>query len=256
MLEGFGGDSGDLSGRGDGVTRAGKGRRLRSGPAVVFALVLGGGFAALSVGLHELRLSGFDDFFRSLAVGLHSPALTWFMFAATSLGSATVMLPLGLGSAVWLRRLGARAGMARRGAQVILLALAGAFLLSTWLKVIFHRMRPDLFPLVPSVGYSYPSGHAMAAIAFYPVLAYVISVVLAGPPAATSTGGGGGGWLSSRPCVLGGLVIVVTLLIGASRIYLGVHFASDVVGGYLAGGAWAFACLAWFEGLRQRDEEE
>lgn len=221
--------------------------RLRPGPAVIFGLILTGCFAALSLGLHQLRLSGFDAAFSALALRLHTPGLTWFMLVVTNLGSAAAIISVDLAAAAWIWRVRTRAGSisgrgaARDGMLTILVALVGSFLMNSLLKFVFHRVRPDLFPLTPALGYSYPSGHAMSSIAFYAVVAYVISVTLASlaQPARPRAG--------LRPLTLGILAGLVTLMVGASRVYLGVHYASDVVGGYLAGGAWALLCLAWFE---------
>ena len=214
---------------------------------MIFALVLTGCFAALSLGLHQLRLSGFDAAFSALALRLHTPGLTWFMLIVTNLGSAAVIISVDLAAAAWIWRVRTRAGSisgrwaARDGMLAILAALVGSFLLNSLLKFVFHRVRPDLFPLTSALGYSYPSGHAMSSIAFYTVVAYVVSVTLASlaQPARPRAG--------LRPLTLGILAGLVTLMVGASRVYLGVHYASDVVGGYLAGGAWALLCLAWFE---------
>jgi undecaprenyl-diphosphatase len=214
---------------------------------VIFGLVLTGCFAALSLGLHQLRLSGFDAAFTALALRLHTPGLTRFMIVVTNLGSAAVIVSFCLVAAVWIWRVRTRAesisgrSEARYGILTILAALVGSFLLNSLLKFVFHRVRPDLFPLTPALGYSYPSGHAMSSIAFYAAVAYVVSVTLA------SLAQPAGPRVCFRPLTLGILAGLVTLMVGASRVYLGVHYASDVVGGYLAGGAWALLCLAWFE---------
>jgi undecaprenyl-diphosphatase len=106
-----------------------------------------------------------------------------------------------------------------------LLAVAGGMLLSTLLKMGFDRARPDLVPH-DTVVYtaSFPSGHSMMAAVTYLTLAAILSRV------------------HSSPLLKAYLLItaaVITLLVGASRVYLGVHWPTDVLAGWLGGTAWA-----------------
>ncbi|WP_025719100.1 phosphatase PAP2 family protein [Paenibacillus sp. 1-18] len=96
--------------------------------------------------------------------------------------------------------------------------------LNTLIKEILQRERPALQHLVEAGGYSFPSGHAMISMGFYGTIFAI--------------------WAIERqirnrslflPCFLGSLLI---LLIGLSRVYLGVHFPTDIAGGYLAGIIW------------------
>ena len=120
---------------------------------------------------------------------------------------------------------------------LLVISLIGAWLLNTILKELFHRARPDIVHLVQAGGYSYPSGHAMVATAFYGVIGYIL-------------------WLNlrnrSKPSWY---IVVITLVliigIGISRIYLGVHFASDVIAGYIVGGVWATACIVGLREIRK-----
>lgn len=90
------------------------------------------------------------------------------------------------------------------------------------LKLVFRRPRPDVLRLVEQSGYSFPSGHAMNSMIFYGLAAYLLVRR-------------GRHW--SRYLVAG-FVAVLVLLIGLSRIYLGVHYASDVLAGFLIGAGW------------------
>jgi len=113
------------------------------------------------------------------------------------------------------------------------LSLGGSALLNTLLKQLFARPRPAILPVISATGYSFPSGHAMVALCFYGMAAYLISHHL------TS--------FVSR-IVLFVLAGVFVMLIGISRIYLGVHYPSDVLAGYAAGAMWLAFCvslLAW-----------
>ena len=116
-----------------------------------------------------------------------------------------------------------------RTALVILAAVGGALVLSEGLKFLFGRPRPDLVPHAVRVySRSFPSGHSMLSAATY--------LTLAG--------------LFARSCEkrrekfhLIGLAVLVTGLVGASRVYLGVHWPTDVLAGWVGGGAWAIVCL-------------
>ena len=96
-------------------------------------------------------------------------------------------------------------------------------ILNTLLKQIVQRPRPEGFRLISEVGYSFPSGHSMVAMAFYGFLAWLIWKYMHEPHVR---------WFYT---VVFGLMI---LAIGASRIYLGVHYASDVVAGFFVAFAW------------------
>jgi undecaprenyl-diphosphatase len=116
----------------------------------------------------------------------------------------------------------------RRGALLVVVAIAGAWLLDTGLKLFFARTRPDPFydyyPAPSS--YSFPSGHALFAVCFFGGLAVLLTHRL------NSRGVQVAVWL---------LAAVIILLIGSSRVYLGVHYPTDVVGGYAVGLAWVTA---------------
>ncbi|MER3482900.1 MAG: hypothetical protein C4332_06840 [Meiothermus sp.] len=119
----------------------------------------------------------------------------------------------------WLGRRGQR-----RDAVFLGLAVAGAALLNLAAKAVFQRTRPDLWPrLVVEDTFSFPSGHAMGSMAFAAAL-----VVLAWPTR----------W--RWPVTVGAGLF--TLLVGVSRLYLGVHFPSDVLAGWCA-------ALVWVTGL-------
>lgn len=156
-------------------------------------------------------------------VALHrTPFATAFMRAMTLLGSSGGMALLGLlaaGIFVWQKR--------RRQALTVVASLAGSWLANELLKALFHRQRPGGLWLTPATGYSFPSGHAMVSMSFLLVMAQLLG---AGQPARQR-------WLLTAGAV------IVSGLIGASRVYLGVHYASDVLGGWIGGALWAWVCL-------------
>jgi undecaprenyl-diphosphatase len=122
----------------------------------------------------------------------------------------------------------------RGAALLVLVAIIGGTLLSHGLKLGFERPRPDLVPHAARVyTASFPSGHAMlSAVTFL-----TIGALLARVERKRRT----------RAFVMG-LAVAMTLLVGASRVYLGVHWPSDVLAGWSVGAAWASLC--WFVALQ------
>ncbi|WP_055108555.1 phosphatase PAP2 family protein [Paenibacillus ihumii] len=119
-------------------------------------------------------------------------------------------------------------------------SLGGAALLNKLLKLGFQRERPFAHRLVEETGFSFPSGHAMAAFALYGALAFLL-------------------WRHIRPRWGRILLIifscVMVLMICISRIYLGVHYPSDIAGALLASGFWLSVMIGisqWYEGRHGR----
>ncbi|MDT8903429.1 phosphatase PAP2 family protein [Anaeroselena agilis] len=161
---------------------------------------------------------------------LATPAADQAMIAITALGSGAVyavVAPLALGVLLWLRL--------RREAATLAVCLVGASALNWLLKSLFERARPDLFKVISATGYSFPSGHAMVSLCFYGMAAYLLCRHIRGLQA---------------QIVVYSLAAVLVSAIGFSRIYLGVHYPSDVLGGYFAGGTWLILCVSllwWWE---------
>ncbi|MGD0500250.1 MAG: phosphatase PAP2 family protein [Bryobacteraceae bacterium] len=167
----------------------------------------------------------FDAVIRNAIHAWASDWLTATMKLATQLGSAPFVIVAGL-LAVWRLAASAR----RRAAALLVVATAGAEAIGQLLKFAFHRPRPEpFFGLADPLSYSFPSTHAMISCCFYGALAAIL---------ATS---------SRSPYVKAGLwalAAAVALAVGFSRVYLGVHYPSDVVAGYAAAVMWALALRA------------
>jgi membrane-associated phospholipid phosphatase len=150
--------------------------------------------------------------------GFSSPALDALMKFASFLGSAYFVIPVLVVVVILLLR-------RRRLAEAIYLPVvyAGSGALNFLLKLLFHRDRPT-FSWSPGAvnDYSFPSGHSMNSLVFYLGLALVTWTVF--------------GRRLGTAVLSAGLVIV--LLVGISRVYLGLHYVSDVIGGYAAGLIW------------------
>ena len=166
----------------------------------------------------------FDEQVRLLIHQAAAPPLTALMGAVTMLGAPWVLLALG-GCAV----LGfLRAGW-RRAAALLLVTMAGAALLNLVLKMSFHRTRPTSFFGTPlPTSYSFPSGHAMLAFCFYGVLAALLTARLSARPARMMI------WIGAT---------ILIVLVGISRVYLGVHYPSDVLAGYAGALVWVLTVV-------------
>ncbi|HET7272592.1 MAG TPA: bifunctional DedA family/phosphatase PAP2 family protein, partial [Rubrobacter sp.] len=221
-------------------------RRLTPGQYLGLHLTVGllvaGGSLWLFGGLVEDLLTGdpIVRFDRALDDYLHShatPHLTTFFLIVTAFGSTVAIVLLGVVVAALL---------ARKRLWMLLwtwiAAVAGSAILNWLLKDIFQRPRPHFaHPLLVETSYSFPSGHAMESFVAYGMIAY-LAVLL---------------WLRSweaRVALICGAALVV-VLIGFSRMYLGVHYFSDVIAGYAAGGVWLSALITGVETiLRSRKE--
>ena len=188
--------------------------KLLSGLGVALATLLF--FAWLAWGVLAGTVKPLDLAIREAVHGHAFPALTFAMRVLTWAGSAAVLLPLTV-LLVWRWMREGR----RRRALLFVTMIIGAELLEQVLKLVFARPRPvPFFDLAAPVGYSFPSGHALVSCCFYGALA------------ALAHGREALAWVAAA---------LLVALIGFSRVYLGVHYPSDVVAGYAAAVVWVLA---------------
>lgn len=160
----------------------------------------------------------------------------WLQKAAvdlTSLGGHAVLVTLVLLVAGFLLLDGRRAT-----AMLVLASSVGAALLSAGLKVLFARPRPDVVEHLVGVSTpSFPSGHALLSAAIYLTLGALLAREFPRP---------------ALQRYFMGVAVMLTLLIGLSRVYLGVHWPSDVLAGWCIGALWAWGCWRLDKTLQER----
>ncbi len=194
------------------------------------ALLATGFFIRLAVELHENELAPFDAAVAQL-VSARRGAGYWdaAMLGLTRLGDGTTLLAITLASLsllTWKER--------KREAWFLAVATAGTLTLSVGLKLAFQRPRPGtdlLYLLTTPASFSFPSGHALGSTGV------LLSLVV------VSRALGVRGWylVATAAAALTTIVGIAT-----SRIYFGVHFPSDVLGGLWAGAAWVSGITGWF----------
>ncbi|WP_285765806.1 phosphatase PAP2 family protein [Peribacillus sp. SI8-4] len=200
----------------------------------VFAL-LGFSFMAIAVSANDYL--EFDRSVISFVQGWESPGLTSILKVFTYIGSTGSMIVLVLFILVFLYKV-----LKHRLELVLFIAvMAGSPILNALVKLCFQRARPELHRLIEIGGYSFPSGHAMNAMSLYGILTFLLWRHIKGK------------WGRILLIVVSTLMI---LTIGISRIYLGVHYPSDIIAGYLAGGFWIAISIWFFQRYQDRRKDK
>jgi undecaprenyl-diphosphatase len=189
-----------------------------------------GAVGALVCGTGLLYAYNLDEAILLLIQKLHTPLRDRIMVSITFLGDPLVMLISSLGLAI-------SPLYSNRRWQATMLGIAGvgATLLNCLMKLFFGRARPALWKHIIKVGqHSFPSGHAMVSIVIYGFTSYILAKQF--PE-----------WRFQ----IYALAVVLIAAIGFSRLYLGVHWLTDVTAGYAAGLVWLIACIISLE-LQQK----
>jgi undecaprenyl-diphosphatase len=182
----------------------------------------------------EVDTRAFDDSVTQLFVQFRSDAVTQVAVDLTALGSVSVLAVFAV--------LAYAAILVRRdwvGLAQLSVALLGALVWPSLLKDYFERERPDALMHLVTVGdLSFPSGHSFGAAACYATFAYFCARYLE----------------RKRDEVLCyALAVGIVVTVGITRIYLGVHYPTDVLAGASAGGAWAFFVAAAFSSWHRKN---
>jgi undecaprenyl-diphosphatase len=186
------------------------------------------GFAALAEVVREGYTQQFDTAVLRWLGAHHTPTLTTIMTEVTPLGTGIVVLTVvGVTTAfLWHTE-------HKHSARMLLAATAGNILLNNVLKLFFDRARPSVFEWgTHAASSSFPSGHAMSATVVYGTVAYLLARLQKH------------GWARAITLTL---AVIMIVLICLTRLYLGVHYPSDVLGGIIFGLAWSGFCMATLE---------
>ncbi len=179
------------------------------------------GFAELADEVHEQEEFLFDEPLLRWAQHHHAPMLDAFFVAVSAFGYQWGVIPIDIGICLWL--------LARRRLRVFVFfvsAVAGSALLNIAVKAIFARERPSLWEsIAPEHSFSFPSGHAMGSM----TLATALVLLSWRKP-----------W--RWPALIAAALCV--LAVGTSRVYLGVHYPSDILAGWTAALAWTIGAYA------------
>ncbi len=158
----------------------------------------------------DKEIDKFDNIiYAYLSIIIKEP-ITTIAKVITTIGSAYVIIPICLISVICFWK--------KKESRYIIVNLITIFFSNQLLKRIVERPRPEGFHIVEELGYSFPSGHSMVSMAFYGLFIYFIYKKVKNKYIK---------WISII------LLALLIMLIGISRIYLGVHYASDVIAGFL-----------------------
>jgi undecaprenyl-diphosphatase len=185
-------------------------------------------FAALGEHVREGATQSFDVAVLRWVDAHRTNALTRAAVELTYLGTGIVVLTVVGVAALLLWHT-----QHQHSARLLLAAVAGNILVNAALKLVFNRPRPTVFDWqIAAASTSFPSGHAMSATVCYGTVAYLAARLQKAR------------W--ARALTLGGAIVLI-LLVSTTRVYLGVHYPSDVIGGVIVGLAWAGFCMATLE---------
>lgn len=203
---------------------------------VALVLALGGlwVFAQVAGEVMQGQTARFDEAILQWIHAHGTPSLDKWALQITAIGNGGTVIVMGLVvcAFLWVLRY-------RLAVLLLVMGVFGADLGNRVLKSTFDRPRPALFvidtPHARPTSASFPSGHATAAMAFFLIIAYLLSQL----------GARGGLRVASI-----GLATALILAIGVSRVYLGVHYPSDVIAGFLFGFVWVNLCIFGVEAVR------
>lgn len=210
---------------------------------LVAGLLVGCGLMAFAELADEVADGDTYAFDRAVLLSMREPGdladaigPAWFEMMVrdvTSLGGTVVLTLLTLASIGYLLLSGKRGG-----AVFVVVSVAGGTLISSLLKHFFDRARPDVVPhLMEATSASFPSGHSMLAMVTYLTLGVVLAEVQA---------------KHRIKVYILVWAVFLALIVGLSRMYLGVHWPTDVLAGWCVGSAWALLCGAVALWLQRR----
>ena len=203
----------------------------------ILCIVFGLLFGYFSTTIGDDSLSNFDTTMINAIQGLETPWLTTIMTFFTWIGSGYAVAPITVIAAVLLYFV----FQYRHQAFLLVVVIAGTVVFNHLLKLYFKRERPIIHRILDANGYSFPSGHTMMAFSLYVIIAYIV-------------------WRNVKTRLGRFLLIIfatfMIIMIGTSRIYLGVHFPSDVAGGLMASGFLVTIAVTVYSVFLRRSKEK
>ncbi len=187
------------------------------------------GFFQIAERVFSEQTTEFDIAILQSIYKLHTPLLNQIMTGITFLGNVSTLIYLSCIVGIFLL-------ISRKFASAFTLVIVtfGGIGLNVWLKNIFARVRPALWErIVDAKSYSFPSGHAMYSLVVYGFIGYLL--------------------IANFRSLAGLILFLITVLIlgiGFSRLYLGVHYPTDIIAGYAAGLVWLISCIVSTEILQ------
>lgn len=168
-----------------------------------------------------------------IVLKLRTESLTKIMGILTNFGGAYMLIGLAIMITIFSKN--------KKTAFIIDLNLIIITIFNLILKNIIQRPRPEGYRLIAESGYSFPSGHSMISMAFYGLIIYMIWKTMKNKK------------LRNIVCVL---ITILVILIGISRIYLGVHYASDVIGGFVVSIAYLIVYVSITKTILKIERED
>ena len=200
---------------------------------VILLIIFIGSFSLIAYLVEMDKLVHFDHHIITYVQSFETEVLTNSMKFFSFIGATVPVIVISIVSAFFLYHVLHH----RRELILFIIAMVGSTLLNLLLKYIFQRTRPEINQIVFEEGFSFPSGHSMAAFSLYGILTFLL-------------------WRHIKTRTGRGLLLIVNsfmiIMIGLSRIYLGVHYPSDVIGAYAASGFWLFTVIWFYQWLQER----
>ena len=193
--------------------------KVKIGALVALATV----FLIITVGVLTGAVANFDLAVINYIYSLRNPAATIIMRGISSISSTPFtggLVALAI-IAFWIKK-------QRKTAVFFGATMLASVIANNAIKYAIHRYRPDIAPLEDASFYSFPSGHSMNSLVFYGLLLYLAHRTIKN---------------KFLLLLLDSLAIIFVAVIGFSRVYLGAHYPTDVIAGFLAGGCVLFAAI-------------
>ena len=190
-------------------------------------------FITVTILLLAGKIKELDEYINNLMLNIRNNSLTNIMIVITNIGSSYALIALSLLLLFIIKK--------KRIPLAIRINLISVTLISQLFKFIIQRDRPEGFNILVESGYSYPSGHSMVSMAYYGLIAYLI-------------------YENFKSKVLKTILIITIFigifLIGFSRLYLGMHYFSDVISGFFAAIAYLMVFIHYYKMIIKKEDKK